>query len=233
MLRINSIFPVFTAVVILIVTIGAAQATLITRNVIIDLETDGRIIAFRDSDEWQGIVSIEDTSFNTDDTLLLNIRFANSKSLELSNPGTNPLNTGIEITKLIIFIETPNQADYRASGFFTYVGVDGDLLNNPTYWDSWNNGSTFIHSPFWRSNLTDTSFSYSGINIELNFDPSINHGFFNCLNPPCVYNRIEWASSAEDVRIVDAAPIPEPATILLLSTGLVGLVGFRRKFKNG
>jgi len=96
---------------------GTTQAAVITRNVIIDLEADGRIFEFADLDAWEGIVSIEDTSFDTGDTIFFNIRFANSKSLELSNPGTNPLNNGLELTKLTVFLKTHNGADYRASGF--------------------------------------------------------------------------------------------------------------------
>jgi len=92
--------------------------------------------------------------------------------------------------------------------------VDGDLLSNPTSWDingGGAGGATF-HSPFSRENLTDTSFSYSGIDIEINFDPSSpNEDKFICGLPPCIFNLMEWSSSAENVQIV--ASIPESVTI--------------------
>lgn len=108
----------------------------------------------------------------------------------------------------------PPGTEYRASGTYTYVGVDGDLLSNPTSWDingGGAGGATF-HSPFSRENLTDTSFSYSGIDIEINFDPSSpNEDKFICGLPPCIFNLMEWSSSAENVQIV--ASIPESVTI--------------------
>ncbi|MDO9463238.1 MAG: PEP-CTERM sorting domain-containing protein [Deltaproteobacteria bacterium] len=48
-------------------------------------------------------------------------------------------------------------------------------------------------------------------------------GSSNHINPQIKYDNISGT--------VDAAPVPEPATMLLLSSGLIGMAGIRRKFR--
>ena len=42
---------------------------------------------------------------------------------------------------------------------------------------------------------------------------------------------IDVVSGTQPTTIIEISPVPEPSTMLLLGAGLVGLIGFRRKFK--
>jgi hypothetical protein len=43
----------------------------------------------------------------------------------------------------------------------------------------------------------------------------------------------QWSNyfSISEIELISGNPVPEPTTLLLLGSGLIGLIGFRRKFK--
>jgi len=169
------------------------------RHVVIDLERDGSVTAFNDQDSWEGTVDITDTEVTAGDKLIIYIKFTNDKSLFLSNPDLNPLNTGNELTKVTLKSDHLIGNDWRATGSYQYIAVDGDILSNPTSWSIGGGGSGYV-GPFHHFNLTDNLFSYNGVAIEIDFTA------YTCRQGslPCVFNSMEWSSSAEDVQIVDA-----------------------------
>lgn len=97
------------------------------------------------------------------------------------------------------------------------VGVPEWLLN---YWNNlYAETNYFFTGPF---DITNDMID----GLWLRARAQCNHVPYDTMTP---YGNL-WQGEVEDWMIT-VNPVPEPATMLLLGSGIVGLAGFRRKFK--
>ena len=65
--------------------------------------------------------------------------------------------------------------------------------------------------------------------LEVLGNPAIQDGY--TISGSLITVGMQVTEPGDWIRVVTAASVPEPTTLLLIGTGLVGLVGLRRKFK--
>jgi hypothetical protein len=129
------------------------------------------------------------------------------------NPGNPPwtytsaTNTSVKIT------DTATVGDiFRLYDFGIFIGDTSSVANDGT-----------------GTNNNDPNLDYA--------DPILSHGFFvlpegsHSLTIEIIQNALPPNDEAIGYFRVDAATVPEPSTILLLSAGLVGVGMFSRKFR--
>lgn len=116
------------------------------------------------------------------------------------------------------------------------TGINQDFIYHLTFNNTSNVGTPEENADYLYLPVAQplTSFSFNGTNYTLaflGFGSIDNNGFVTTIDQFHVYEGFSASAQLFGQFTESTQPVPEPATMLLLGSGLAGLAGFRRKFK--